>query len=388
MTLFDRELPDLTPGETRRYGRHLVIPEVGPEGQRRLKAARVLIVGVGGLGSPVATYLAAAGVGHLGLVDFDTVDETNLQRQILYGTSDVGRLKIDVAAMRLREINPHVDLGLHRVRFGPENALELVEAYDVVVDGTDNFPARYLVNDACVLAGKPNVWGSIFRFDGQVSVFWAQRGPCYRCLFPEPPPVGTVPSCAEAGVLGVVPGIIGTLQANEVIKLIIGLGEPLVGRLVVLDALTMELREIALRKQPSCPICSDQPRIRELVEYGVPCEPPGGEIAASDVPFEITVAEASAWKVEERDFELVDIREPVEVSICSIEGSIHIPMRELAGRLGELDRERLVVVYCHHGARSAHVVRYLRSQGYHRTVNLGGGIDAWSREVDSGVARY
>ena len=320
----------LSPAEIRRYSRHLVMPEVGDEGQRKLKRARVLLVGAGGLGSPAALYLAAAGVGRLGLVDFDDVDETNLHRQVLYGQADVGRPKLEAARERLADVNPLIDVVRHDARLTGANALEIFGGYDVVVDGSDNFPTRYLVNDACVLAGKPNVYGSIFRFEGQVAVFWGQRGPCYRCLFPEPPPPGLVPSCAEGGVLGVLPGIIGCLQANEAIKLVLGVGAPLIGRLVVVDALEMEFRELALAKSEDCPVCGDEPTLTELIDYEQFC---GLDVEEEPVEpdFEISVEELKSWRDEGREHVVLDVRTPPERMMASIDGSLHIPMNELLG---------------------------------------------------------
>ncbi len=405
----------LDPAEIRRYGRHLTLPEFGMTGQKRLKASRVLMVGAGGLGSPLGLYLAAAGVGTLGLIEFDRVDESNLQRQVLYGQSDIGRPKIEAALERLREVNPLITLASHPQRLDAGNAAELVEDYDVVVDGSDNFPTRYLVNDACVLAGKPNVWGAISRFEGQVSIFWGDRGPCYRCLFPEPPPPGLVPSCADGGVLGVLPGIIGSLQANEVIKLLAGIGEPLIGRLVLFDALRMRSRELALKKSPDCPICGPQATIRTLVEYhGAPCDPqesvrpadgPGhltGRAnlrpettqqetvmpAPEETPFAIDVEQLKGWLDEGLELQMLDVREPVELEICRLTGSTHIPIRQIPERFDELDSEVLTVVYCHHGPRSGQVVAYLRQQGLEKVTNLSGGIEAWSTRIDPSVPRY
>ena len=376
----------LTPEEIRRYSRHLIIPEVGVEGQERLKAAKVLLVGAGGLGSPLSLYLAAAGVGTLGLVEFDRVDESNLQRQILYGQPDVGRPKLEAAIERLRGVNPYVRYVPHPVRLDSSNALDLFEPYDVIVDGTDNFPTRYLVNDACLLTGKPNVYGSIFRFEGQVSVFAAPGGPCYRCLFPEPPPPGVVPSCAEGGVLGVLPGIIGSLQANEVVKLALGIGEPLVGRLLLFDALQLEFRELKLSRNPECAVCGDQPTQTELIDYAqfcglVPAAEPeeGGAVALSPAEAQRRVAAGAL---------LLDVRNSLERRICELEGSLFIPTHEIAERWTELDPERELVVYCHHGIRSAQVVSFLSSKGFRRALNLRGGIDAWSLELDTSIARY
>ncbi len=400
----DAERIDLDPAEIRRYGRHLTLPELGTSGQLRLKASRVLLIGTGGLGSPLGLYLAAAGVGTLGLVDFDRVDESNLQRQVLYGQSDVGRPKVEVAVERLREINPLIELEAHSKRLGADNAMDLIDGYDVVVDGSDNFSTRYLINDVCVLAGKPNVWGAISRFEGQVSIFWGRRGPCYRCLFPEPPPPGLVPSCAEGGVLGVLPGIVGCCQANEVIKLIAGIGEPLIGRFVIFDALRMRLRELSIEKNAECPICGPDPTIRELAEIDqAPCslekrcaeERPGDgregvRSSANPMapPFEIDVEQLESWLDEGLVFPIVDVREPHEHAICRIEGSRLVPVRQIPQSIDELDQEALTVVYCHHGPRSAQVVAHLRQQGFVRATNLGGGIDAWSLRIDPTVPRY
>ena len=370
----------LTPGEIRRYGRHIVMPEVGLEGQERLRAARVVIVGAGGLGSPLALYLAAAGVGTLGLVDFDVVDESNLQRQVAYGTSAVGRLKLDALAERLGDLNPGVRLVRHDVLLSAANALEVLGGYDVVADGTDNFATRYLVNDACVLLGTPNVYGSILRFEGQASVFAARGGPCYRCLYPEAPPEGLVPSCAEAGVFGVLPGVIGSIQATETIKLVTGLGQPLVGRLLLYDALEMRLREMRVRRDPACPVCGDAPSIRELRDDPVGCEVPVGD--------QLSVRELAAWRERGDDLQLVDVREPVEWNLARLAGATLISLGTLPARLDELDRNRPLVLYCHHGRRSQNALVYLRSQGFTRLFNLAGGIEAWSQEVDPAVPRY
>jgi adenylyltransferase/sulfurtransferase len=381
-------LPELTPQEIRQYSRHLIMPEVGTAGQRRLKAAKVLMIGAGGLGSPLGLYLAAAGVGTLGLVDFDVVDESNLHRQVIYGRRDVGRPKIQAALERLHDINSHIKLVPHETRLDSSNALDLFKDYDLVVDGTDNFPTRYLVNDACVLLGKPNVYGSIFRFEGQVSVFWGAQGPCYRCLFPEPPPPGLVPSCAEGGVLGVLPGIIGSLQANEVIKLIVGAGDPLIGRLVLFDALKMKFRELKLRKDPNCPVCGEHPTQTGLIDYeqfcGITPEPEG----SVEDDFEIEVTELKMWLDEGRSVTILDVRNVEEYAIGRIEGSTLIPLHELKDRLGELDPADTIVAHCHHGMRSARAVQFLRQMGFARSINLAGGIDAWSEEVDSSVPRY
>jgi sulfur-carrier protein adenylyltransferase/sulfurtransferase len=387
---------ELSAAEIRRYSRHLILPEVGLEGQKKLKQARVLMVGAGGLGSPLGLYLAAAGVGTLGVVEFDTVDESNLQRQLLYGQKDVGRPKLLAATERLNDINPHIRIEPHETRLTSDNALELVRQYDIVVDGTDNFPTRYLVNDACALAGKPNVYGSIFRFEGQVSVFWAAQGPCYRCLFPEPPPPGLVPSCAEGGVLGVLPGIIGALQANEVIKLIVGIGEPLIGRLVLFDALALKFRELRLKKNPDCPLCSAHPTLTQLIDYEQFCglgrgvEEPMKDAGAPQLPLEITPPELQGWLAEGRELILLDVRNPPEWQICRINGANLLPLPELAERSGELagHEEAVIVAYCHGGVRSLRATEFLRAQGFGKTVSLAGGIDRWSREIDPSVPRY
>lgn len=386
-------LPTLSRPELARYSRHLALEEVGVEGQRRLKAARVLVVGAGGLGSPVALYLAAAGVGTIGLVDFDEVDATNLQRQILYGVSDLGRPKTEAATARLADLNPYVSVVRHDGRLTRESALDVVAGYDVVVDGTDNFPTRYLVNDACVLLGKPYVYGSILRFEGQVSVFWGERGPCYRCLFREPPPPGLVPSCAEGGVLGVLPGIIGTLQALEALKLILGRGETLVGRLVLFDALAFQFRELKLRKAADCPICGEHPTITELIDYDFFCGVGPGAAPAepgAELPAELAPAELKARLERGEPLQLVDVREPYEWDIASLAayGARLIPLAELGRRLDELDPERDVVVYCLSGSRSAAASRRLRESGFQRVANLAGGIRAWTDEVDPSLARY
>jgi sulfur-carrier protein adenylyltransferase/sulfurtransferase len=373
--------------EILRYGRHLIIPEVGMQGQKRLKAARVLLIGTGGLGAPLGMYLAAAGVGTLGLVDFDVVDYSNLQRQIIHGTSDVGRPKLHSARDRIREINPYTNIELHEVALSSENALGIVEQYDLVIDGTDNFPTRYLVNDACVLLGKPNVYGSIFRFEGQSSVFWAERGPCYRCLYPEPPPPGMVPSCAEGGVLGILPGIIGCLQANEAVKLIVGVGEPLFGRLVLFDALKMKFRELKLRKDPECPICSENRTIHELIDYQQFC----GIHPEDDTPVaaesDIQPRELAERLQNGRPF-LLDVRNPEEWAITRLEGATLIPLPELAQRYTELPADQEIVVYCRSGGRSAKAAEFLRLKGYRNVRNLPGGTLRWSDEVDPTMPKY
>ena len=389
----ETELPELTSEEILRYSRHLIIPEVGKEGQQKLKAARVLLVGTGGLGSPLALYLAAAGVGTLGVVDFDVVDETNLQRQIIHGTSDVGRPKIESARDRIAEINPNVQVIPHEVRLSSENALEIMRDYDIVVDGTDNFPTRYLVNDACALLGKPNVYGSIFRFEGQVSVFWAAKGPCYRCLFREPPPPGMVPSCAEGGVLGVLPGIIGTLQASETIKLILGIGQPLIGRLQMFDALAFRFREMKLRKDPNCPVCGENPTITELIDYEVFCGIP--QAKAEEAAERAAVREVSAAQLKERidrgdRITIIDVRDRHEWEIVNLEqhGAKLIPLSEIEDRMVEIDSRDEIVLHCKMGGRSAKAAHLLRDRGYDRLWNLRGGILAWADEVDRTAPKY
>jgi sulfur-carrier protein adenylyltransferase/sulfurtransferase len=382
--------------ELYRYARHLSLPEVGMAGQLRLKEGRVLCVGAGGLGSPLALYLAAAGVGTLGLVDFDTVDESNLQRQILHGTSDVGRSKLDSAEDRLRDVNPHVKIERHETRLTSENALEILDGYDVVVDGTDNFPTRYLVNDACVLLGKPNVYGSIFRWEGQVSVFATEGGPCYRCLFREPPPPGLVPNCAEGGVLGVLPGMIGTAQATEVVKLLLGVGRPLVGRLLILDALDMSWREVSLRRNPDCPVCGDEPTQTGLIDYEIFCglSPAGdsgeratGPTAGSNGTPPVGTITAAALlerlSAEEAPF-LLDVRQDWEWSVGNLgeRGARLVPLAELESRLAEIPRDRPVVVYCKSGQRSERAAGLLMEHGFPDVVNLEGGLVAWARSVD------
>ncbi len=365
----------LSPPERIRYARHLALPEVGEEGQERLKAARVLVVGAGGLGSPVALYLAAAGVGTLGLVDFDAVDVTNLQRQILYGTGDVGRPKLEAAAARLSDLNPAVRIVPHALWLSPENALDVLAGYDVVADGTDNFPARYLVNDACVLLGKPNVYASVSRFDGQASVFWAARGPCYRCLFEEPPPADLVPSCAEGGVLGVLPGLLGTIQATEVLKLLLGVGEPLVGRLLLVDALRMEMRTISTEKNPACAICGLRPTLTHLVDTEAFCAGRPAAAIAETLPAALAERLASG----NAPF-LLDVREPFEVPARSLAAAVNIPLAGLPSRLDEVPRGRDVLVYCESGIRSARALVILAAAGRGRVSHLTGGIARWIRE--------
>lgn len=385
------EAVSLSSSERGRYARHLTIPDVGLEGQRRLKAARVLCIGAGGLGSPVAMYLAAAGIGRIGIVDFDEVDFTNLQRQILHGTSDVGRPKLDSAGDTLREINPEVQLDFYRERFTSETARQIAEPYDLIIDGTDNFQTRYLSNDLAVLTGKPNVYGSIFRFEGQVSVFAPKLGgPCYRCLFPEPPEPGMVPSCAEGGVIGVLPGIVGCLQANEAIKLILGLGESLAGRLVHFDALRFRFREFQLRRDPQCPVCGENPTVTELIDYDAFCGVGRGETSTSETMLpEITVHDLKARMEDEADqFVLVDVREPNEAEICRIPDAILIPLGELADRLHELDRDSDIVIHCKGGVRSAKALELLLDNGFEKASHVAGGITAWSKEIDPSVPTY
>ena len=373
-----------SPEELQRYSRHLIMPEVTLDGQRRLKTARVLGIGAGGLGSPVALYLAAAGVGKIGIVDFDDVDLSNLQRQILHGTKDIGRAKLESARDRLRDINPEIEIELHNCRFSSENATELVSGYDVVVDGSDNFPTRYLSNDVCVFERKPNVYGSVFRFEGQTTVFAPHLGgPCYRCLFPEPPPPDSVPNCAQAGVLGVLPGIIGMLQAIETIKLIIGIGEPLVGRLLHFDALKVKFRELNLRRDPQCPVCGENQTIFAPIDYDQFC----GARADQAVPT-ISVQELKGKMDAGEAFELVDVREPFEYEIARIDGAKLIPLGEIGERFGELQEEQPIIVHCHSGQRSAQAVRLLRQRGFTKVYNLEGGIDAWSDQIDSSVPKY
>ncbi len=380
------ELPQLTQEEILRYSRHLIIPDVGVEGQRRLKDARVLMVGAGGLGSPIGLYLAAAGVGRLGIVEADVVDVTNLQRQVLHGTKDVGRKKVESARDRIRDVNPHVEVVPHEAWLTSENALEIIAQYDLVVDGTDNFATRYLVNDACVLLGKPNVYGSIFRFEGQSTVFCTAEGPCYRCLYPEPPPPGLVPSCAEGGVLGILPGLVGLVQATETVKLIAGIGEPLVGRLLLVDAAQMQFRTVKLRKDPRCPACGTR-EIKALIDYQQFCGIRPGEDEAKGVPA-ITVADLDERRRKGDDLDLVDVREAHEWDIGRIEGARLAPLSRFADALRSFDSARDVVVYCRSGQRSAKAVKALQEAGFRRVWNLEGGILRWSEEIDPTVPRY
>lgn len=371
----------LSPAELRRYGRQMVMPEIGLAGQQRLRAGRVLVVGAGGLGSPAALYLAAAGVGTLGLVEFDRVDESNLHRQILFSTADLGRPKLAAAAERLAGLNPHVRLVPHEGKLDLDNALELVSAYDLVVDGSDNFPTRYLVNDAGVLAGRPVVHGAVYRFEGQLSVFAAPGGPCYRCLFPQPPPVGTVPSCTEAGVFGALPGVVGSLQAAQAIQWLAEVGEPLVGRLLIFDSLAGAFRELRFPRDPACPVCAPNAPHRELRREEASCEIPTGT-------FELEPEEVARRRAAGEHLVLLDVREPWEREIATLPGDRWIPLRDLAARLAEVPADAAVVLYCHHGGRSAHATGYLRAHGRPRCFNLAGGIDAWSRRVDPALPRY
>ena len=382
---------DFSNDEIARYSRHLIMPEVTLEGQKRLKAASILCIGAGGLGSPIALYLAAAGIGRMGLVDYDVVDFSNLQRQILHGTDDVGRKKLNSAKDRIKAVNPNVQVDLHDLMFRSENAIDLVRDYDIVIDGTDNFPTRYLSNDVCVLAGKPNIYGSIFRFDGQCTVFAPHLGgPCYRCMFPEPPPPGMVPSCAEGGVLGVLPGIIGVMQAIEAIKLIMGIGDSLIGRLVSFDALKLRFKEFKIRKDPNCPICGDHPTIHELIDYDQFCGIPQADAeAAKELEVPTITAPELKTKIDRKDnFVLVDVREPFEYDICNISGSKLIPLGELPARLSELDSADEIVLHCKVGGRSAKALRILQDAGFRKLSNLQGGILAWSEKVDPSIPRY
>jgi len=384
------KLPELTKDDLARYSRHLILPEVGEEGQRKLKAARVLCIGAGGLGSPLALYLAAAGVGTLGLVDFDVVDASNLQRQIIHSTADIGRKKLDSAEEKLRALNPDMKIVKHDTMLSSANALDILKDYDVIADGTDNFPTRYLVNDACVLLGKPNAYGSIFRFEGQASVFAAQNGPCYRCLYPEPPPPGLVPSCAEGGVLGILPGLIGVIQATETIKLILGKGEPLVGRLLLVDALNMRFRELKLRRNPECPVCGDHPTVTKLIDYEQFCGI--APAAKEETALKNGIPQMSVKELKQRmdagdDLLILDVREPFEYQIANIGGKL-IPQAEVPRRLAEIDPNREIVVQCKSGGRSQRIAEFLKKSGYENVANLAGGILAWSDQIDPSVRKY
>jgi molybdopterin/thiamine biosynthesis adenylyltransferase/rhodanese-related sulfurtransferase len=383
-------LPDLSHEEILRYSRHLLIPEVGLEGQQKLKAASVLVIGTGGLGSPVSLYLAAAGVGRIGLVDYDVVDYSNLQRQVIHGTAGIGTLKVESARKRMLDLNPDIQVDVYNEPFTSANAMRIAADYDVLIDGTDNFPTRYLTNDVCVLLGKPNVYGSIFRFDGQVSVFDARRGPCYRCLFPEPPPPGLVPSCAEGGVLGVLPGTVGTLQATEALKLILGIGEPLIGRLLLYNALDMSFEFVKLRKNPNCKVCGPQPEVTELIDYEAFCGVPGRdhEEGAVGGGWDITARDLAERMQAGEHFRLIDVREPHELQISHIEGAELFPLGQLAARLSELDSAENMVVFCKAGTRSARALELLASAGFRKVKNLKGGINAWARDVDPSLPIY
>ena len=384
------ELPELTQDDLSRYSRHLILPEVGVEGQRKLKAASVLCVGTGGLGSPLALYLTAAGVGTLGLVDFDVVDASNLQRQIIHSTADIGRSKLDSAEEKLKALNPELKVQKHNTLLSSANALDILKDYDVVADGTDNFPTRYLVNDACVLLGKPNAYGSIFRFEGQASVFATKDGPCYRCLYPEPPPPGLVPSCAEGGVLGILPGLIGVIQATEAIKLILGIGEPLIGRLLLVDALKMRFRELKLRKNPECPVCGTHPTVTQLIDYqqfcGLESESDVQRAVKNGIP-QLSVKELKKRMDAGENLFILDVREPFEYRIANIGGKL-IPQNEVPERIGEIDRNQEIIVQCKSGGRSQRIAEFLKQSGFPNVANLAGGILAWSDEVDPRVPKY
>jgi adenylyltransferase/sulfurtransferase len=383
-------LPELTTDDLSRYSRHLILPEVGMDGQRRLKAARVLCVGTGGLGSPLALYLAAAGIGTLGLVDFDVVDASNLQRQIIHSTKDIGRKKLDSAEEKLLALNPALNVVKHDTMLSSANALDILKDYDIVADGTDNFPTRYLVNDTCVLLGKPNVYGSIFRFEGQASVFATEKGPCYRCLYPEPPPPGLVPSCAEGGVLGILPGLVGVIQATEAIKLILGKGESLIGRLLLVDALNMRFRELKLRKNPECPVCGANPTVTKLIDYqqfcGIMPESKQEKALKNGIP-QISVKELKSRIDAGEDVFILDVREPYEYQIANIGGKL-IPQNEVPQRLAEIDRDREIVVQCRSGQRSQRIAEFLQQSGYQKVTNLAGGILAWADEIDPKMQKY
>ena len=389
-TISPKALPELTTDDLSRYSRHLILPEVGMEGQQKLKAARVLCVGTGGLGSPLALYLAAAGIGTLGLVDFDVVDASNLQRQIIHSTKDIGRKKLDSAEEKLLALNPALKVVKHDTMLSSANALDILKDYDIVADGTDNFPTRYLVNDACVLLGKPNVYGSIFRFEGQASVFATKQGPCYRCLYPEPPPPGLVPSCAEGGVLGILPGLVGVMQATEAIKLILGKGESLVGRLLLVDALNMRFRELKLRKNPECPVCGTNPTVTKLIDYqqfcGILPETKEEKTLKNGIP-QLSVKELKRRRDAGEDVFVLDVREPYEYQIANIGGTL-IPQNDVPQRLAEIDRNREIVVQCRSGQRSQRIAEFLQQAGYQKVSNLAGGILVWADEIDPKMQKY
>ncbi|MDR3573022.1 MAG: molybdopterin-synthase adenylyltransferase MoeB [Anaerolineaceae bacterium] len=388
--MLDLDTVDLSNEEILRYSRHLLIPDVGLEGQRKLKAASLLVIGTGGLGSPVAMYLAAAGIGHIGLVDFDVVDESNLQRQVIHGTRRIGDLKVDSARDRILDINPEIEVSTYNVPFTSENAMQIAAEYDVLIDGTDNFPTRYLVNDVCVLSGKPNVYGSIFRFEGQLSVFDARRGPCYRCLFPEPPPAGLVPSCAEGGVLGVLPGTIGTLQATEALKLVLGIGQPLIGKLMIYDALDMRFDFVNLFKNPHCKICGPNPEVTHLIDYEEFCGVPGRghDEGSAGMEWDIDAVELAKRLKQGDPIHLIDVREPHELQISRLPNADLIPLGQLAGRLSELDSAEEIVLFCKMGSRSVRALELLYSAGFRKVKNLRGGINAWARKVDPSMPVY
>ena len=382
-------VPELSPAEIQRYSRHLMIPDVGMEGQRKLKGASVLIVGTGGLGSPVALYLAAAGIGRIGLVDYDVVDSSNLQRQVIHGSANINQLKVESARRRMVDLNPYIQVDFYNQVFDSNNAVEISAGYDLLVDGTDNFPTRYLVNDLSVISKKPYIYGSIFRFEGQVSVFDAQQGPCYRCLFPEPPPPYLVPSCSQAGVFGVLPGTIGTLQATEVIKLILGIGEPLIGKLLLYDALDSSVQTIRLRKNPNCKVCGPNPQITHLIDYDAYCGVPTRDSPENHhTAYDLQPAEVASKIESGEKINIVDVREPVELQISSIPGAVNIPVGELAQRLDELDPDQEYVLVCRTGVRSARALGILREAGYAKSYNLQGGINAWARTVDPKLPEY
>ncbi|MBI4597061.1 MAG: molybdopterin-synthase adenylyltransferase MoeB [Candidatus Omnitrophica bacterium] len=382
-------MAQLTRDQILRYSRHLIMPEVGIEGQQQLKDAGMLLIGAGGLGSPLGLYLAAAGVGRLGIVDFDVVDFTNLQRQIIHRTEDVGRLKVESAKERINAINPDVDVTAYNAKLSRDNIMELIAPYDVVIDGTDNFPTRYLVNDACIFQKKPNIYGSIFRFDGQATVFAPFSGPCYRCVYPEPPPPGMVPSCAEGGVLGVLPGIIGIIQATEAIKLIIGKGDPLIGRLLLYNALKMEFREVKLKRDPQCPVCGEHPTVKALIDYEAFCGiGRGAEVEVRQSEYDLGPGEVQQYLKEHPETVLLDVREPHEFEIVKVEGAQLIPLSELPLRANELDTADTIITYCHHGQRSLQAIKTLQRFGFKKLKHMRGGIDAWACEVDTEMARY
>jgi len=383
-------LPELSHEEILRYSRHLLIPEVGLEGQRKLKASSALVIGTGGLGSPVALYLAAAGVGRIGLVDFDVVDTSNLQRQVIHGASTVGKLKVESARAKLLDLNPDIQIDIYNEPFTSGNAIRIAKDYDVIIDGTDNFPTRYLTNDVCVFLGKPNVYGSIFRFDGQLSVFDARQGPCYRCLFPEPPPPGLVPSCAEGGVLGVLPGTIGTLQATEALKVLLGIGEPMIGKLLLYNALDMSFDFVKLKKNPKCRVCGPNADIKELIDYEEFCGIPGRgheEEGSAGAGWDITATELAA-RIKTGHLKLLDVREPHELEISALPSAVNIPLGQLAGRLTELDSAEEMVIFCKAGTRSARALELLVSAGFKKVKNLKGGINAWAKDVDESLPIY